>query len=198
MPKQILGMTRRAVLHGAVAAAVAGAVPATALGAPEPPAPQGDDVGFLSFGAVAEGVLASFYTRALALPGAWSRGERAQLTAAHACHRANVDRINAVLGPDDAVPLDDFSRHVRVVTRAGALKVGRELETLTGGVYLNGVGYATDAGTRILLGRLLAAGHAQEALLARLAGHTVSGLPAPIDLDAAGLRLDSYLKDPSS
>ena len=45
--------------------------------------------------------------------------------AAHARHRANVDRINAVLGPDDAVPLDDFSRRIRVATRAGALKVGR-------------------------------------------------------------------------
>jgi hypothetical protein len=30
--------------------------------------------------------------------------------AAHDRHRANVDRLNAALGPDDAVPLDDFSR----------------------------------------------------------------------------------------
>jgi hypothetical protein len=179
-------------------AAAATAMPARALAAPQAPAPQGDDVGFLSFGAVAEGVLANFYTQALAVRGAWSRGDRALLTAAHARHRANVDRLNTVLGPNDAVPLDDFSRVVKVGTRAGALKTGRALEELATGVYLNGAGYASDAGTRILLGRLLAAGHAQGALLARLAGHTAAGLPSPVDLDAAGLKLDCHLKDPDA
>ena len=198
MPKQILGLTRRAVLQGAAAATVAAALPDGAVAAPPAPAPIGDDVGFLSFGAVAESVLASFYTRAQALGDAWSGGERRLLDAAHDRHRANVDRLNAVLGPDDAVPLDDFSRRVRVGTRAGALKVGRELETLVAGVYLNGAGYAADPGTRILLARLLAAGHACEAWLARLAGHPAAGLPAPVDLDTAGLRLDTYLRDPSS
>ena len=195
MPRQILGITRRGVLLSGLA--VAAAAPTRALAAPQAPVPQGDDVGFLSFGAVAESVLADLYTQSLKVRGAWSRDERALLAAAHDRHRANVDRLNAVLGPGDAVALDDFSRVVRVGTRKGALKVGRELETLVAGVYLNGVGYATDAGTRLLLGRLLAAGHAQEAMLARLAGQDKAGLPAPIDLDAAGLKLDSYLKDPS-
>lgn len=194
MPRQILGITRRGVLLGLAAAAV----PARALAAPQAPVPQGDDVGFLSFGAVAESVLANLYTHALKLKGAWSRDERVLLDAAHDRHRTNVDRLNNVLGPDDAVSLDDFARQVRVGTRKGVLKVGRELETLVTGVYLNGVGYAEDTGTRLLLGRLLAAGHAQEAMLARLAGHDTAGLPAPIDLDAAGLKLDSYLKDPTT
>src|SRR5207302_552576 len=132
---QILGTTRRAILQAAVAGVVAGAVPGRALAAPAAPHPQGDDVGFLSFGAAAEGVLATFYTRALALRGAWTRGDRALLAAAHARHRANVDRLNAVLGPSDAVPLDAFSRQVPVSTRAGALRVGRELEALAAGVY---------------------------------------------------------------
>lgn len=143
-------------------------------------------------------MLANLYTQALKLKGAWSRDERVLLDAAHDRHRTNVDRLNNVLGPDDAVSLDDFARQVRVGTRKGALKVGRELETLATGVYLNGVGYADDTGTRLLLGRLLAAGHAQEAMLARIAGHDKAGLPAPIDLDAAGLKLDSYLKDPTT
>jgi hypothetical protein len=194
---QILGTTRRSILCGA-AAAVAGVVPPRAWAAPQAPAPVGDDVGFLSFGAVAEGVLASFYTRALALKGAWSRGERALLASVHARHRANVDRINAALGPDDAVPLDEFARRVAVGTRRGALRVGRELETLAAGVYLNGVGYAADAGTRVLLGRLLAAAHAQEALLAQLAGEVSAGLPAPVDLETAGAKIDRYLRDPGS
>jgi len=98
MPKQILGMTRRSVLQGAAAATVAAALPDGAVAAPPAPAPIGDDVGFLSFGAVAESVLASFYTRAQALGDAWSGGERRLLDAAHDRHRANVDRLNAVLG----------------------------------------------------------------------------------------------------
>jgi hypothetical protein len=197
MPKQILGMTRRAALQGAAAATVGVALPERAVAAPPAPAPIGDDVGFLLFGAVAEGVLASFYTRAKALRGVWSDGERRLLDAAHDRHRANVGRLNAVLGPDDAVPLDDFSRRVRVSTRAGALKLGRALETLVAGVYLNGAGYAADPGTRILLARLLAAGHAYETWLTRLAGRPAGGLPAPVDLDTAGLRLDTYLREPS-
>jgi hypothetical protein len=35
-------------------------------------------------------------------------------------------------------------------------------------------------------------------VLTRLAGETLGGLPSPVDLDAAGLKLDTYLKDPNS
>ena len=56
------------MLSGSAALSVAVAGPAS--GAPQPPAPVGDDVGFLAFGAVAESVLAAFYTASLALDGA--------------------------------------------------------------------------------------------------------------------------------
>jgi hypothetical protein len=168
-----------------------------ALAAPQAPAPIGDDIGFHTFGAVAEGVLAAFYTSALKVGGAWSAGEKKLLRQAHGQQRANVDRINAALGPSDAIPLEDFARTVRVGSRAEALKTGRELERLVGGVYLNGVAYSEDAGTRLLLGRVLAVANRHNTLLTRYAGLPLGGLPAPIDLDAAGEKLDSYIKDPS-
>lgn len=160
--------------------------------------PAGDDLGFLAFGAVAEGVLAAFFDAALAISGAWSPAERRVLTEARASHRANVDRLNAALGPDDGVAPDDFARQVTVGSRAGALKVGRELESLVGGAYLGGLAASTDYGTRLLLGRLLALCAGHNAILTRWAGKPATGLPSPVDLDAAGLRLDAYLKEPTS
>ena len=193
-----LGITRREAFGATAVAASVLVAPEVARGAPQAPSPQGDDLGFLSFGAVAEAVLARLYSKAEQLRGAFSGPERALLAHAHARRRANVDRLNAALGPDDAVPLDDFVRLVELGSRAGALKVGRRLEALLTGVYLSGIGYAADAGTRILLGRLLVVSSGQRALLSALAGEQPGGLPAPIGLDEAGAVLDTYLMDPSS
>ena len=132
MHRFILGTSRRQLLAaGATAAAglVATAAVPQARAALPPATPAGDDLGFLAFGAVAEGVLVAFFDAALAISGAWSPAERRVLTEARASHRANVDRLNAALGPDDAIAPDDFARQVTVGSRAGALKVGRELET---------------------------------------------------------------------
>jgi hypothetical protein len=85
-----------------------------------------------------------------------------------------------------------------VSSRAGALKVGRELETLVGGTYPGGVAAASDYGTRLLLGRLLALCAGHNAILARWAGKGAGGLPSPVDLDVAGLKLDTYIKEPTS
>lgn len=180
-------------------AATAALVAAPRAGAALAPAtPVGDDLGFLAFGAVAEGVLSKFFDAALGLKGAWSATERKRLTEARGHHRANVDRLNAALGPDNAVTPGDFERVVRLGSRAGALKAGRELETLAGGTYLGGLAATSDYGSRLLLGRLLALTSSENALLSAWAGEALAGLPAPVDLDAAGLKLDSYLKDPNS
>jgi hypothetical protein len=200
MHRFILGTSRRQLLAaGATAAAglVATAAPQARAALPLAK-PAGDDLGFLAFGAVAEGVLAAFFDAALAISGAWSPAERRVLIEARASHRANVERLNAALGPDDAVAPDDFARQVTVGSRAGALKVGRELESLVGGAYLGGLAASTDYGTRLLLGRLLALCSSHGAILTRWAGKVATGLPSPIDLDAAGLRLDAYLKEPTS
>jgi hypothetical protein len=198
MHRQILGMNRRQLLATGASAAVAAVAVAPAARAALPAAtPVGDDLGFLALGAVAEGVLAAFFDAALALHGAWSPGERRLLTEARATHRANIDRLNAALGPDNAVTPGDFAHQVKVGSRAGALKVGRELETLAGGTYLGGVAAAADYGTRLLLGRLLAQASSHDAILTRWAGQPLGGLPAPVDLDAAGLKLDTYLEEPT-
>ena len=200
MYRQILGgMSRRRLLStGAVAALTAATAAPAARAALAPATPIGDDLGFLAFGAVAEGVLAAYFDAALDLPGAWTPAERTLLTQARASHRANIDRLNAALGPDNAITPGDFSRQVKVGSRAGALKVGRELETLAGGTYLGGVAATVDYGTRLLLGRLLALASSHDAVLTRWAGLGLGGLLAPIDLDAAGLKLDTYLSEPNS
>jgi hypothetical protein len=184
------------------ATAAAGLVGTTAVpqarAALAPATPAGDDLGFLAFGAVAEGVLVAFFDAALAISGAWSPAERRVLTAARASHRANVDRLNAALGPDNAVTPGDFAHQVTVGSRPGALRVGRELENLVGGTYLGGVAAATNYGTRLLLGRLLALCAGHNAILTRWAGKGATGLLSPVDLDAAGLQLDAYLKEPTS
>jgi hypothetical protein len=201
MHRKSLGtaVTRRQVLGaGTVAAAAA------ALGAPRATAaltaatPAGDDLGFLAFGAVAEGVLSAYFDAAVALEGAWTTGERDHLIQARARHRANVGRLNAALGPGDAVTPGDFEQTVKVGSRAGALRVGRELEKLVGGTYLGGVAATADYGTALLLGRLLAQASSENTMLAAWAGESLPGLLAPVDLDAAGLKLDTYIKDPDS
>lgn len=173
-------------------------LPSLADAAPDAATPRGDDIGFLTFGAVAEGVLTRVFSDAQSVKGAFTPSERRLLGQAHDRQLDNVNRLNAVLGPGDAIPLEDFHRVVTLGSRAGALKVARRLETLVIGVYLNGVGYAEDAGTRILLGRLLAVASGHEALLTRMAGERLGGLPKPIDLPGAGPLLDVYLKDPTS
>ena len=92
----------------------------------------------------------------------------------------------------------DFERVVKLGSRAGALKVGRELATLVAGTYLGGVAATVDYGSALLLGRLLAQAGSDNTMLATWAGASLPGLLSPVDLDAAGLELDTYLKDPSS
>jgi hypothetical protein len=199
MHRLILGTSRRQLLTagaGAAAGVLASSVPQAHAALPAA-TPAGDDLGFLAFGAVAEGVLVAFFDAALALSGAWSPAERRVLTGIRTSHRGNIARLNAALGPDDAVTPGDFAHHVGVGSRPGALKVGRRLETLVGGTYLGGVAAATDYGTRLLLGRLLALTSSHDAILTRWAGEAPGGLPSPVDLDVAGLKLDTYLKEPT-
>src|SRR4051794_27974611 len=105
MPRQDLrtatpgGMDRgqflRAGVAGAAAAAGAGVLAAPAAATLPVPTPQGDDVGYLSFGAVAELTSLAWYRRAPSVRG-FSRGERRRLALAAAAKRDHVTRINAV------------------------------------------------------------------------------------------------------
>src|SRR3954451_19939263 len=182
---------------GALGAAGAGGRPGSAAAALPPAVPRGDDVGFLSFGVVAELTSLAWYRRALRVAG-FSRTERHRLRLGAMAKRDHVTRMNAALGPD-AVRSGDFAAAFparSTVTRARALDLGAEIERLLVGVYLNGAAFAGDAGTRLLLGRLLARDAQQLSWIHGLTGRT-AGLPGPQTLEQAGTALDRLVTTPS-
>src|SRR3954447_17286941 len=90
---------------GVAAATGAGVLAAPAAAALPVPKPQGDDVGYLSFGAVAELTSLTWYRDALRVRG-FSAGERRRLAAAASAKRAHIGRINTTLGADALQPGD--------------------------------------------------------------------------------------------
>jgi hypothetical protein len=184
------------------ATAAAGALgPAAALAAPQPPAPQGDDLGFLAFGAVAEGASRVFYRTALAAPGLFDAGERRRLAQARSTKREHIIRLSTAMGPD-AVGPGDFEVDLpksSFATRDKALALGASLEALLVGVYLDGAAYAADAGTRLLVARLLTVDGQLLGSLHAMAGKPVGqGLPNPMSTDDAGAALDKLITVPGS
>ena len=204
LPRRIVLSRRSLLALGAsgVATAAAGALgPGAALAAPQPPAPQGDDLGFLAFGAVAEGATRAFYHEALATPGLFDASERRRLTQAGKAKREHVIRLAAAMGPD-AVGGGDFETDLpksSFATRAKALVLGERLEELLVGVYLNGAGYAADPGTRLLIGRLLTSDAQLLGSLRAMSGKAIgAGLPGPMTTEQAGDALDKLITVPGS
>jgi hypothetical protein len=132
--------------------------------------------------------------------GGFSRGERRRLQLAAAAKREHVTRINASLGADAVAP-DDFAASfppASLASRDKAIALGRELEGLLVGVYLNGAAFARDSATRLLLGRLLTYDAQQLAWLRGLTGGPAgAGLPSPATLEQAGATLDRLVTTPS-
>src|SRR3954453_1013977 len=92
----------RLAFAGAPGAGVLAAPAAAALPVPKP---QGDDVGYLSFGSVAELTSLAWYRAALRVRG-FSAGRPRRLTAAATAKRADIQRINPALGADALQPGD--------------------------------------------------------------------------------------------
>jgi hypothetical protein len=185
---------------GLVVAASAGLVPATAGAQIPAPTPLDDDAAYLSFATIAERASRDVYRAANKQRGAgFSSGERKHLFRVASAKRAHIMRLDAALGAD--APLtEDFVTVLptdAVATKAGALALALQLETLLVRVYLNGVGYTTDSATRVLLGRLLAY-DAQAMTWLKLRAHKSSpeGLQSPIDLEPAADALDGFLSTP--
>jgi Ferritin-like domain len=195
------GQFLRLGASGVVAAAGGALGAGVALGAPPPATPQGDDVGFLAFGVVAERTALAFYKKALTTPGLFDAGDRRRLTQARAAKRDHVTRINAVLGGDAVGSADyavDFPKSA-FSTRDRAVALGIELEKLLVGVYVNGAGYSADPGTRLLISRLLTVdGQLLATLRAMVGKPAADGLPIPLSTEQAGDALDKLITVPGS
>jgi hypothetical protein len=163
------------------------------------PAPQGDDVAFLSFGAVAETASAAWYGRA-ASTAALAATHRRRFAQSRAAKNDHIAKINASLGAD-AIDPGDFDAAFpddTFASKASALSLGRRIESLLVGVYLNGAAFAADDATRLMLGRLLAYDAQQLAWLRGLAGgRAATGLPVPLSLEQAGTTLDTLVTTPN-
>lgn len=175
-------------------------LPAVAGAAVPRPAPQADDAGFLAFLAPAEAVAADLYARARR-HRSFDVGERRRLRLLEQGKREAIRRVTGPLG-DDAPVQGDFEAAFRPADLSGRdriLVLAERLERLICGVELNGVGYAVDAATRLLLGRLLVADTQAWSTVRTLARRPAStGLLAPVDLAAAGAELDRYLSVPTA
>lgn len=189
---------------GLVAAAGAALLPVAAQAqAPAPvgppkPAPIGDDVGFLSFAAVAERASRDFYAATEKVPG-FTASERKRLHLVRVAKRSHLTTLDIALGGDQPQPGDFVTTFpaASLRDRAGALALGQKLESNLIGAYLNGTSFALDSGTRLLLARLLSFDSSVLAWLRVLdGGIAVGGLPQVIDLETAGARLDGFLNTP--
>jgi hypothetical protein len=193
------GQFLRLGLAGAVGTAGAGLLAGPAAAALPAPKPTGDDVGYLSFGAVAELTSRAWYRRALTVHG-FSAGERRRLTAGAGAKADHLQRINAVLGADAILPGDfDASFPASAfASRPRAAALGARIEELLVSVYLTGAAFASDNATRLLLGRLLAFDAQQLAWIRGLNGALpASGLPVPQTIEQAGTVLDGLVTTPN-
>ena len=181
------GQFLRLGVAGVVGTVGAGLLAGPAAAALPVPAPQGDDVGFLSFGAVAETASAGWYRGRRPWPPSPHRPPA--LRAVAGGEEDHIARINAPLGAD-AIQPGDFappSPTTRSPRRPARSSLGREIEALLVGVYLNGAAFAANDATRLLLGRLLAYDAQQLAWLRGLGGApAAAGLPIPLSLEQAG------------
>jgi Ferritin-like domain len=184
---------------GVVGTVGAGLLAGPAAAALPTPEPQGDDVGFLSFGVVAELASRAWYGQAQRAKG-FSAGERRRLVQGHGAKADHIKRMNALLG-GDAIQAGDFDTSFpdgSFATKARALALGERIESLLVGTYLNGAAFARDAATRLLLGRMLTFDAQQLAWMRGVGGGAAAtGLPIPLSLEQAGTTLDRLVTTPN-
>ena len=199
MPEIDRAQFLRLGVAGVVGTVSAGLLAGPAAAALPVPKPQGDDVGFLSFGVVAELTSRAWYQQALRAKG-FTAAERRRLTQGHAAKAGHIKRLNAVLG-GDAILAGDFDARFpkgAFATRARALALGERIEDLLVATYLNGAAFAADSATRLMLARLLTFDAQQLAWMRGLGGaRPASGLPVPLSLEQAGATLDGLVTTPS-
>lgn len=192
------GQFLRLGVLGAGAALGGGTLAAKARAALPPATPVADDVGFVHLGALGERVSLELY-RAVRHASELTGPERRRVGLARVHKGKQYALLNAALG-EDAILADDFEIALpqdALATRKGIAVLGRELEGLLVGLYLNGVQNADDRSTRLLLGRLLAYDVQQLGWWRALRGgadHTE--VPSPRSVEHVGEQLDRYLLTP--
>lgn len=193
-------MINRASFLRLSAATAAGAlvptVTASAAGLPIP-APQGDDLGFLQFGVLAERVALDAYRAAADPSKGWTAAEKQLLRTIAAQKADHVAQLNAALGANAPAP-DDYAVRLpatALATQRGTRALLERLERLLVGVYLAGAAFSADAATRLLIARLAVSDAQDLSALRGLRGDpVVTKLPTPIDIEAAGDQLDTLLQ----
>jgi hypothetical protein len=199
VPEINRGQFLRLGVAGAVGTVGAGLLAGPAAAALPAPTPQGDDVGFLSFAAVAEQASRAWYGRALRVSG-FSAGDRRRLQTAQTAKGRHLARINAALGADAIQPGDFEARFpaAAFATTDRAIGLGRRIEEVLVATYLNGTSFSRDSGTRLLLGRLLTYDAQMLAWMRGLTGAApAGGLPNPLSLEQAGRQLDLIITTPN-
>ncbi len=192
---------RASFLRLGAATALGVMVPAAAASAAALPTPnpQGDDAGFLQFGALAEPVSLNAYRAAYKQSSNWSAADLAMFKTLIAQKVDHVNQLTAALGAN-APQADDYTVKLPATalrSKRGTLSLLERLEQLLVGVYLGGAAFTADDASRLLIARLLASDAQDLSALRTLRGVPVlAALPTPIDLDAAGTQLDTLL-DPA-
>jgi hypothetical protein len=199
VPEIDRGQFLRVGVSGVGGTVGAGLLAGPATAALPAPTPQGDDVGFLSFAAVAEQTSVSWYARALRVSG-FSAGDRRRLQSAQTAKGRHITRINAALGADAIQPGDFAARFpaAAFATPERAIALGERIEEVLVATYLNGASFAHDPGTRLLLGRLLTYDAQMLAWMRGVTGAVpAGGLPNPLSLEQAGRQLDLVITTPN-
>ena len=195
-------ITRRGVLLAGTATALSASPALAAIkpraATPSTATPVGDDVGFLQFGALAELLCVRLYATAAKHSG-FSPRQRDWLLKARVADKQHYGLLAAPLG-GDAPRAGDYRLNFPAKTlrsRARLLALCSELEALALGVYVTGAAQATDPGTRGLLAQLVGADTEHVACIRRIEGKAppIGALPAAIDLEVAGNKIDSFLSN---
>jgi Ferritin-like domain len=190
-------LNRAELLRLGVAGALLGATGAASPARAATPAPTGDDIGFVQWGATAEMVSVAFWDRALAADRLGTRGRR-WASAMRVADIQHLAGLSSVLG-EEAPSADDFEVVLpedAFATRAATLALGAEIEESITRAYLAGVAATSDPGTRLLLGKLLVQDVGHLDALGSLSGASsaFAGRRGPLELEQAGAWLDRHLR----
>jgi rubrerythrin len=186
---------RGELLRLGLAGALLAAAPARAAG--PAPTPQGDDIGFVQWGATAELVAVTFWNRAIEADRFGERIRR-HLSAMREADRHHYGALSTALG-EEAPTTEDFEVVLpkrAFASKAGIIELAEDIEESITRTYLAAVSEAVDPATRLLIGKLLVQDVSHLDAVRSLAGapSAFAGQRGPLELEQAGRWLDRHLR----